>query len=162
MRLLSGSSERVTDEWESDRTLDRVLYRAGSAPVCTAEPRLYCVRKSTFLCRYGIVLCQEHWTDYIMSCVPVVVADTVGTCCGLHWIALKSSESTESVNRIQEGNLLTEECVPAILSFIVALASETLLHNIRQFFETVSSKSVKVLRWDSSDSHGNCKLRCYR
>lgn len=49
------------------------------------------------------------------------------------------------MNRIQEGNLLTEECVSTILSFTVALASKTLLHNIRQFFVTVSSNSVKLL-----------------
>lgn len=138
-----------------------------SIGLCVVPYRLFtCLhRRTSLMLREKVYLPLALWNRSLSSALDrlhnvlcasastVVVADSVGTWCALHWIALKSSESTESVNRIQEGNLLTEECVSTTLSFIVALASKTLLHNIRQCFATVSSKSVKVLR-----CHGNSKL----
>lgn len=163
MRLLSGSSERVSDEWESDRALDCVLYRTGSSPVCTAEARLYCVRKSTFLWRYGIALCQEHWTDYIMSCVPVVVADSVGTCCGLHWIAFSRARARSLWTAFKRVISWQKN---ASLRFFLSLwllplkLFSIILGNAWKLYQVSLSKCCVGILRDSSQ--GNSKLRCFR
>lgn len=139
MRLLSASLERV-----SERALDRVLYRLCASFTCLHYYRracLYCVRKSTLLRRNGIALCQERWTDYVMSCA----SGSGGQRGNMLWSALNrlsSSEGTESVNpALKEGNILTEECVSTTLSFIVVLTFKRMNNKL---FSIVLGNASKV------------------
>lgn len=136
-----------------------------SIGLCVVPYRLF----TCLHCRTSLILPEKVylplalWTDYIMSCVPVVVANSVGTCCGLHWIAFTRA-------RVRSLRTAFKRVISwqknASLRFFLSLwllplkPFSIILGNSSKLYQVSLSKcGVGILR---DSSHGNLILCCYR